>query len=130
MFNSDSFKSALSAAADRATDSRLGGVLSEVDWDVTGQPWTKRMQPYEYQLRAQANNATSASTPTASSVVRILPDMTVDSTGSAVWSAAVGLSMYLEHLHDEECSREGGDRPAAPTPADHSSDRRSLSGCK
>jgi hypothetical protein len=96
MFNSDHFKSALSKAADRATDARFGGVLSEVEWDVTGQPWTKRMQPYEYRLRANAA-AKGALSP---SVVRILPDMTIDSTGAAVWSAAVGLSMYLEHLED------------------------------
>ena len=100
-----SFRDALRLAAAAAAKSRAGSVLQEVEWDLINAPLQRRLEPYRFPLAA-ADSALPEKDESKGEeeepALEILPDRAVDSTtgdaigtGAAVWTAGIGLSMFL-----------------------------------
>jgi 2-polyprenyl-3-methyl-5-hydroxy-6-metoxy-1,4-benzoquinol methylase len=81
----------IAASAARISASQAEKVQEHVDWDVNMQSSEKRLAPYRYELRKggiieiqQSNVSTNE------------PGAPHSGTGSAIWTASIGLARFLE----------------------------------
>lgn len=81
----------IAASAARISATQADKVQEEVDWDVNLQSSEKRLKPYKYELRQGGIiEIQQSSVPTNE------PGAPASGTGSAIWTASIGLARFLE----------------------------------
>ena len=85
----------LQEAAKRAADLRVDSVAEEVPWDLNTRSAEARLAPFHYVLNRPSRPQFSI---TQRKAAANEPGAPHSGTGTALWTAAIGLAKLLEHM--------------------------------